>query len=90
MLCVILLEAEKAAKAALDVEEQRLIEKRRELIALRREMRLQDELSAAAARAESMEHQVRQRSAELDRLHNQLYEKVRVNCVSIFSKLHLI
>lgn len=72
-----LLEAEKAANAALQAEEERLIEKRKQLASLRRELRLQEEESLAAAKVDLMEHHVKQRSAELDRLHHQLHARAK-------------
>ncbi|XP_034245969.1 TBC1 domain family member 31 isoform X2 [Thrips palmi] len=72
-----LLEAEKAANAALQAEEERLAEKRKQLASLRRELRLQEEESLAAAKVELMEHHVKQRSAELDRLHRQLHARAK-------------
>lgn len=72
-----LLEAEKAANASLHAEEARLIDKRRQLAALRRELRAQEEEAIAATRVEAMELQVKQRSAELDRLHHQLHTRAK-------------
>lgn len=72
-----LLDAEKAANAALKAEESRLLEKRRQLAAFRRELRAQEEETLATARVEAMELQVKQRTAELDRLHHQLIEKAQ-------------
>lgn len=69
-------EAEKAANAALQAEEERLSEKRKQLASLRRELRQQEEEALATAKVDLMEHHVKQRSAELDRLHHQLHARV--------------
>ncbi|KAK3924954.1 TBC1 domain family member 31 [Frankliniella fusca] len=69
--------AEKAANTALKAEESRLLQKRQQLAAFRRDLRAQEEEALAAARVETMELQLKQRTAELERLHHQLFEKAQ-------------